>query len=123
MRTVAVLPFRDLAGERGNEVWGIGMADAIIGRLASLHHLAVRPTSAVLKYAKAAGDTSQIARELEVDSVLDGTFLRIGDLVRVSVQLIGGQQRTIKVGRDNTIFALTTCCDFRTRWRSRLSRV
>ena len=96
LRTVAVVPFRELAGESGPEIWGIGMADAIIGRLASLHHLAVRPTSAVLKYVKAPADASQIARELEVDSVLDGTFHRIGDVIRVSVQLIGGQQRTIK---------------------------
>ena len=96
VRTVAVLPFRDLTGESDREVWGVGMADAIIGRLASLRHLAVRPTSAVLKYTKAPADASQVAHELEVDSVLDGTFHRIGDVIRVSVQLIGGQQRTIK---------------------------
>ena len=95
-RTVAVLPFKDLAGEAGREVWGIGMADAIIGRLAPLQHLAVRPTSAVLKYAKAAADLSQVARELEVESVLDGTFYRIGEMTRISVQLVDGQQRTIK---------------------------
>ena len=95
LRTVAVLPFRDLAGEPGREVWGVGMTDAIIGRLATLHQLAVRPTSAVLKYVKAPADPSQVARELEVESVLDGTFHRIGDVIRVSVQLVGGQDRTI----------------------------
>jgi TolB-like protein/predicted Ser/Thr protein kinase len=95
LRTVAVLPFRDLAGEAGREVWGVGMTDAIIGRLAALHHLAVRPTSAVLKYVQAPADPSQVARELEVESVLDGTFHRIGDVIRVSVQLVGGQDRTI----------------------------
>jgi TolB-like protein/Flp pilus assembly protein TadD/predicted Ser/Thr protein kinase len=95
-RTVAVLPFRDLAGEIGREVWGVGMTDAIIGRLATLHQLAVRPTSAVLKYVKAPADPSQVARELEVESVLDGTFQRMGDVIRVSVQLVGGQDRTIR---------------------------
>ena len=96
LATVAVLPFRDLAGETGRETWGIGMADAIIGRLAALHHLAVRPTSSVLKYVKAPAEPSQVARELEVESVLDGTFNRIGDVIRVSVQLVGGQQTTIR---------------------------
>jgi TolB-like protein/tetratricopeptide (TPR) repeat protein/predicted Ser/Thr protein kinase len=96
LRTVGVLPFRDLAQEAGHETWGIGMADAIIGRLATLRHLAVRPTSAVLKYVKAPEDPSHVARELEVESVLDGTFQRIGEVIRVSVQLVGGRERTIK---------------------------
>jgi len=91
--SVAVLPFRDLTGEPGSEVWSIGMADAIIGRLTALRNLAVRPTTSVIKYAKAPADPAQVARELEVDSVVDGTFHRIGDAIRVSVQLVGGQRR------------------------------
>ena len=89
--TIAVVPFRDLAGESGSSVWSTGMADAIIGRLASLRHLAVRPTSSVLKYATTPADPGQIARDLDVDSVLDGTFHRIGGVIRVSVQLISGR--------------------------------
>ena len=96
LRTVAVLPFRDLAQEAGHEIWGIAMTDAIIGRLATLRHLAVRPTSAVLKYVKAPDDPSHVARELEVDSVLDGTFQRIGGITRVSVQLVAGRERSIR---------------------------
>jgi len=92
--TVAVLPFRNLLEEAGTEVWGIGMADAIIGRLTTLQHLAVRPTSSVIKYAKAHTDSSVVARELDVESVLDGTFHKVGDVIRVSVQLVGGQRRT-----------------------------
>ena len=92
VRSVAVLPFRDLAAEPGSEIWGIGMADAIIGRLASLQHLAVRPTSSVMKYAKAPADSGEVARELDVDSVLDGTFHKIGQVIRVSVQLVSGKR-------------------------------
>jgi serine/threonine-protein kinase len=69
-------------------VWGIGIADAIISRLATLQNLAVRPTNSVLKYAKAADDPSQAARELEVNSVLTGTYQQVGGVMRVSVQLI-----------------------------------
>jgi serine/threonine protein kinase/Tfp pilus assembly protein PilF len=88
VRTLAVLPFRDLSGQSGSEVWGIGMADAIISRLATLQNLAVRPTNSVLKYAKGADDPAQAARELEVNSVLAGTYQREGGVMRVSVQLI-----------------------------------
>ena len=93
VRTVAVLPFRDLAGQAANEVWGIGMADAIISRLTSLSNLVVRPTSEVLKYAKTPADPAQVARELEVESVLDGTFQRVGEVIRVSVQLVDPKTR------------------------------
>jgi TolB-like protein/Flp pilus assembly protein TadD/predicted Ser/Thr protein kinase len=88
VRTLAVLPFHDLSGESGGEVWGIGIADAIISRLATLQNLAVRPTSSVLRYAKGADDPAQAARELEVNSVLAGTYQRVGGVMRVSVQLI-----------------------------------
>ena len=88
VRTLAVLPFRDLSGQSGGEVWGIGVADAIISRLAALQNLAVRPTNSVLKYAKATDDPVQVAKELEVSSVLAGTYQRVGDTMRVSVQLI-----------------------------------
>jgi len=89
--SIAVIPFRDLADESGSGVWSIGMADAIIGRLASLRHVAVRPTSSVIKYAKSPPAPGQVGRELDVDSVLDGTFHRIGGVIRVSVQLVGGR--------------------------------
>ena len=88
VRTLAVLPFRDLSSVRGGDVWGIGVADAIISRLATLQNLAVRPTNAVLKYAKSTDDPAAAARELEVNSVLAGTYQRVGGVTRVSVQLI-----------------------------------
>ena len=86
-RTLAVLPFRDLSGQ-GTEIWGVGAADAIISRLATLQNLTVRPTNSVLKYAKGTDDPAQAARELEVNSVLAGTYQRMGGVMRVSVQLI-----------------------------------
>ena len=86
-RTLAVLPFRDLSGQ-GTEVWGVGVADAIISRLATLQNLTVRPTSSVLKYAKGTDDPGQAAQDLQVNSVLAGTYQRVGGVMRVSVQLI-----------------------------------
>jgi len=93
--TIAVLPFHDISGE-GKDFWGTGMADAIIGRLAGLHNLAVRPTSSVLRYAKQPGSIPDAARELQVDSVLDGTYQVVGDKLRVSVQLVDGKTQELR---------------------------
>ena len=96
VRSVAVLPFRDLSLRPSEESWGIGMTDAIITRLASLQNLAVRPTSAVLKYAKEPADPGKAAQELGVDSVLDGTYQRVAGVMRVSVQLVDRQDRAMR---------------------------
>jgi DNA-binding winged helix-turn-helix (wHTH) protein/TolB-like protein/Flp pilus assembly protein TadD len=87
-RTLAVLPFRGLSDNAGEEPWGIGMTDAIITRLTSLQNLAVRPTASVLKYTKGPVDPARAAQELGVESVLEGTYQRAGDRIRISVQLI-----------------------------------
>lgn len=96
MRTVAVLPFRDLTGQEADASWGIGMTDAIISRMASLQNLAIRPTSSVLKYIKTPAEPAQVAKELEVESVLDGTFQRVGGIMRVSVMLVDPKNRTTR---------------------------
>ena len=96
LRTLAVLPFRNLSGPERDELLGVGMADAVISRLASLRNLAVRPTSSVLKYARVTADPFQVARELEVESVLDGTFQRVGEVIRVSVQLVSRDKRALQ---------------------------
>jgi len=96
VRKLAVLPFRELSAVSGEESWGIGMSDAIITRLAGLQNLAVRPTSSVLKYAKNPSDPGQAARELGVDSVLDGTYQRVGETMRVSVQLVDRENQATR---------------------------
>lgn len=96
VRKLAVLPFRDISGGAGEESWGIGMSDAIITRLAGLQSLAVRPTSSVLKYAKEPADPERAARELGVDSVLDGTYQRLGETMRVSVQLVDKENQATR---------------------------
>jgi DNA-binding winged helix-turn-helix (wHTH) protein/TolB-like protein/Flp pilus assembly protein TadD len=96
VRKLAVLPFRDISSGGGEESWGIGMSDAIITRLAGLQSLAVRPTSSVLKYAKEPADPGRAARELGVDSVLDGTYQRLGDTMRVSVQLVDKENQATR---------------------------
>ncbi len=96
VRSVAVLPFRELSASPVEESWGIGMTDAIITRLASLQNLAVRPTSSVLKYAKEPADPAKAAQELGVDSVLDGTYQKVSGVMRVSVQLVDRQNGAMR---------------------------
>ena len=96
VRTVAVVPFRSLSGGSQDKAWGIGMTDAIITRLTSLQNLAVRPTSSVLKYVDSPADPSQVSEELGVDTVLDGTYQRVGETVRVSAQLVDRQNRAAR---------------------------
>ena len=76
--------------------WGIGITDAIISRLTSLQNLAVRPTTSVLKYAKEAPDPVDAAKALGVQSVLEGTYQRSSNVIRVTVQLIDGHTGTTK---------------------------
>jgi DNA-binding winged helix-turn-helix (wHTH) protein/tetratricopeptide (TPR) repeat protein len=87
--TLAVLPFRALTPGPESEYLGIGMADALITRLAGAGGLVVRPTSAVLKYAREGVDPRLAGRELQARSVLDGRIQRDGSRLRVTVQLVG----------------------------------
>ncbi|MGA7218079.1 MAG: protein kinase [Candidatus Sulfotelmatobacter sp.] len=95
VETIAVLPFRNLSGA-ASDSWAIGITDAIISRLTSLQDLAVRPTTCVLKYANETPLPGQVAKELEVQSILEGTYQRAADVIRVSVQLIDGSTGTIR---------------------------
>jgi serine/threonine-protein kinase len=88
VNSIAVLPFKDLSRDGNDEFFGPGLADALIMRLSSIKHLTVRPTSAVLKYAHSKHDPLVIGGELNVDALLDGVYQRLGEQIRVSVQLV-----------------------------------
>ncbi|HEV2861035.1 MAG TPA: winged helix-turn-helix domain-containing protein [Pyrinomonadaceae bacterium] len=88
-RSLAILPLSQLGGGTAeDEYLGQGLADALITRLSNVRQVAVRPTSAVLKYGAAKPDLVAVAREQKVDAVLDGSFQRAGDRLRVTVQLV-----------------------------------
>ena len=93
--TIAVLPFRDISAAT-TDSWGIGITDAIISRLTALQNLAVRPTTSVLKYAKETPEPVEAAKALNVESVLEGTYQRSSDVIRVTVQLIDGRTGNTK---------------------------
>jgi TolB-like protein/Tfp pilus assembly protein PilF len=87
--SIAVLPFRPLGTSTGDDYLGLGMADALIIKLSNIRQISVRPTSAVIKFAgETKTDPIAAGRELNVDSVLEGSIQRAGERVRVTVQLI-----------------------------------
>jgi len=87
-RSVAVLFFKDLAGNPENAHLGLGLADSTITELSLVKSLLVRPTAAILRYQDRVMAPEAAGRELGVDAVIDGTFQRSGSRLRVTVQLI-----------------------------------
>ena len=88
IKTIAVLPFKPLSKEGREEYLELGIADALITRLSSLKQIRVRPTSSVRKFAGTNYDPIVAGRELKTDAVIDGSIQRLGDRLRINVQLI-----------------------------------
>ena len=85
--TLAVLPFRPLAGTDRNESLELGMAETLIMRLNG-PHLSVTPLSSVRRYADPGEDAVSAGRALGVDTILEGHLQRDGDRLRVSARLV-----------------------------------
>src|SRR5262249_44742413 len=88
LSTIAVLPFDLLTPGEEEEYLGLGLADALITKFSNLSQITVRPTSSVRKYVNAASDPVHIGMEMKVDSVLMGSFQKMGDRFRATVQLV-----------------------------------
>ncbi|HYJ86455.1 MAG TPA: hypothetical protein VEW46_10390 [Pyrinomonadaceae bacterium] len=81
------LALKSLSGNADDEYLGLGITDTIITRVSRIHQLTVRPTSAVLKYGDRDTDALTAARELHADAVIDGTVQRVGDRLRLNLNL------------------------------------
>ena len=86
IKSLAVLPFRSIGA--GDNYLGIGIADAVIRKIGQTGKLTVRPTSAVLKFARDDIDSMAAARELGTDAILEGTIQPAGDRLRITVNLL-----------------------------------
>jgi TolB-like protein/Flp pilus assembly protein TadD len=86
--SMAVLPFKPLGADSGDELLGLGMADAIIIKLNNFQQLPVLPTSAIFRYTGREIDPLYAGHELNVDVVLTGTVQHAGERVRVTVKLL-----------------------------------
>jgi TolB-like protein/Tfp pilus assembly protein PilF len=88
IRSLAVLPLEDLSGDGSQEYFADGMTDALIMSLGQISALRVISRTSVMSYKSVRKPLPQIARELGVEAVVEGTVLRSGARVRIAAQLI-----------------------------------
>ena len=87
-RSIAVLPFANPGGDPANEYLSDGLTDEIINALSRLEGLRVASRTSSFAFKDRTDDVRQIGRELNVESVLEGTVQRVGDRLRVTTRLV-----------------------------------
>ena len=89
IQSIAVLPLENLSGDPEQEYFSDGMTDELIGGLAHISSLRVISRTSVMRFkGERSRSLPSIARELGVDAIVEGTVARVGQRVRVTVQLI-----------------------------------
>jgi len=91
IRSLAVLPLENVSRDPAQEYFADGMTEALISELARLKALRVISRTSAMKYKGVQRALPEIARELSVDAILEGSALLVGKRVRVSVQLVSAK--------------------------------
>jgi TolB-like protein/Tfp pilus assembly protein PilF len=94
VRSLAVLPFENLTGDSGQEYFVAGVTEAVTTSLAQIQALKVISRTSAMQYRQTHKQLREVARELNVDAVVEGSVLRSGDRVRVTAQLIDARTDT-----------------------------
>jgi DNA-binding winged helix-turn-helix (wHTH) protein/TolB-like protein/Flp pilus assembly protein TadD len=87
-RRLAVLPFQNIRHDASTDFLGFSLADAVITKLGYVSEVSVRPSYAVQRYGSQTIDIPKLAADLNVDTLLIGTYLREGEDLRIACQLI-----------------------------------
>jgi TolB-like protein/DNA-binding winged helix-turn-helix (wHTH) protein len=90
IHSLAVLPLQNLSADPSQEYFSDGMTDALITNLAQIGSVKVISRTSMMRYKKTDKSLPEIARELNVDGIIEGTVQRSGDRVRITAQLIQG---------------------------------
>jgi serine/threonine-protein kinase len=90
IESLAVLPLQNLSGDPGQDYFADGMTEALITELSKMGALKVISRASAMRYKDSDKPVPQIARELRVDALIDGSVQREGDQVRITVQLVDG---------------------------------
>jgi TolB-like protein/DNA-binding winged helix-turn-helix (wHTH) protein/Flp pilus assembly protein TadD len=106
IRSLAVLPLESLSGDASQDYFADGMTDELITDLGQISALRVISRTSIMSYKRVRKPLPQIARELNVDGVVEGTVLRSGNQVRITAQLI-------KASDDKHLWAHSYEGDFR----------
>jgi len=104
---MAILPFTNIRQDKDNDFLGFALSDEIINQLGYLKSIVVRPSGSVRKYQGSEPDLNQVKNDLDVQLVLTGSYLREGDELRLSTELIDLSKnerlwnKTVQVAYDN----------------------
>jgi TolB-like protein/DNA-binding winged helix-turn-helix (wHTH) protein len=90
IHSLAVLPLQNLSSDPNQEYFSDGMTDALITDLAQIGSLKIISRTSTMQYKQTKKSLPEIARELNVDGIVEGTVQRSGDRVRITAQLIHG---------------------------------
>ena len=93
-KSIAVLPFASLSEDKGNAYFAEGIQDEILTRLAKIGDLKVISRTSTLRYKSAPENLPEIAKQLGVAHILEGSVQKSGERVRINVQLINAQTDT-----------------------------
>jgi serine/threonine protein kinase/Tfp pilus assembly protein PilF len=88
--SIAVLPFQNLSADPEQEYFSDGMTEALIAELSKIKALRVISRTSVMRFKKSERSLPEIARQLNVDAVIEGSVQRVQDDVRVTAQLVRG---------------------------------
>jgi TolB-like protein/DNA-binding winged helix-turn-helix (wHTH) protein/Tfp pilus assembly protein PilF len=88
LRSIAVLPLENLSGDASQEYFADGMTDELITDLAKISSLRIISRTSIMQYKGVRKPLPEIARELNVDAVVEGTVTRSGNHLRITAQLI-----------------------------------
>lgn len=88
IKSIAVLPLKNLSGDPAQEYLADGMTEALIGRLSGIHNLRVISRTSVMRFKDAQPSIPEIARTLNVDAFVEGSVIREGSRIRINAQLI-----------------------------------
>jgi TolB-like protein/DNA-binding winged helix-turn-helix (wHTH) protein/Tfp pilus assembly protein PilF len=95
IRSIAVLPLANLSCDPRQEFFADGMTEALIERLSTLRDIRVVSRTSVMHFKQSAKAVPAIAKELNVDAVLEGAVIRSSERVRISVRLIRGTDKKV----------------------------
>jgi TolB-like protein/DNA-binding winged helix-turn-helix (wHTH) protein/Tfp pilus assembly protein PilF len=90
IKSLAVLPLKNLSGDPGQEYLADGMTEALISRLSGIHGLRVISRTSAMRLKDTKLSLPEIAKTLQVDAVVEGSVIRQGNRIRVTAQLIRG---------------------------------
>jgi DNA-binding winged helix-turn-helix (wHTH) protein/TolB-like protein/Flp pilus assembly protein TadD len=94
-RSLAILPLQNRGQDSSSDFLGLSLADVLITKLAYVNSLSVRPSAAIEKYRGTTIDLQKVAADLKVDTLLTGSFIREGENLRITYQLVDAKAEKI----------------------------